>query len=114
MSGSIVDVDPEYGYKGSNFVVQGSAYDVLSETVVATEDAGLADGIYLTAHDEMVVSEEVAHDVRKIMETPPERLIELSGRVPKLRTDAVLLGDRWNDADDCPPWPLGDSAQEGT
>jgi DNA polymerase-1 len=114
MSGRIVNVDPEYGYKGSNFVVQGSAYDVLSETVVATEDAGLADGIYLTAHDEMVVSEEVAHDVRKIMETPPERLIELSGRVPKLRTDAVLLGDRWNDADDCPPWPLGDSAQEGT
>lgn len=106
MSGRIIDVDPEYGYKGSNFVVQSSAYDVLSESIVAVDEAGLADGLYLSVHDELVVSEEVAGDVRRIMEKPPERLIELSGRVPKLRTDAALLGDRWNDSDDCPTWPV--------
>lgn len=106
MSGRIIDVDPEFGYKGSNFVVQGSAYDVLSESIVAVDEAGLADGLYLSVHDELVVSESVAHDVRRIMERPPERLIELSGRVPKLRTDAALLGDRWNDSDDCPTWPV--------
>jgi DNA polymerase-1 len=112
LSGRIIDVDPEYGYKGSNFVVQGSAYDVLSESLVAVDEAGLADGVYLSVHDELVVSESVAHDVRRIMETPPERLIELSGRVPKLRTDAALLGDRWNDSDDCPTWPAVESGGE--
>lgn len=106
LSGRIVDVDPEYGYKGQNFVVQGSAYDVLAEAIVAIDEAGLADGLYLSVHDELVVSESVAPDVRRIMETPPERLVELSGRVPKLRTDAALLGDRWNDSDACPVWPL--------
>jgi DNA polymerase-1 len=106
MSGRIIDVDPEFGYKGSNFMAQGSAYDVLSESIVAVDEAGLADGLYLSVHDELVISESVAHDVRKIMERPPERLIELSGRVPKLRTDAALLGDRWNDSDDCPTWPV--------
>jgi len=106
LSGRIVDVDPEFGYKGSNFVVQGSAYDVLSESIVAVDEAGLADGLQLSVHDELVISEEVAFDVRRIMERPPERLIELSGRVPKLRTDAALLGDRWNDSDACPSWPV--------
>jgi DNA polymerase I len=106
MSGRIIDVDPEFGYKGSNFMAQGSAYDVLSESIVAVDEAGLADGLYLSVHDELVISESVTHDVRKIMERPPERLIELSGRVPKLRTDAALLGDRWNDSDDCPTWPV--------
>lgn len=106
LSGRIIKVDPEFGYKGSNFIVQGSAYDVLSESIVAIDEAGLADGIYLAVHDELVISEQVAHDVRRIMERPPERLIELSGRVPKLRTDAALLGDRWNDSDDCPTWPV--------
>ena len=105
LSGRIVDVDPEFGYKGSNFVVQGSAYDVLSESIVAVDAAGLADGLYLSVHDELVVSESVAHEVRQIMQRPPERLIELSGRVPLLRTDAALLGDRWNDSDACPTWP---------
>jgi len=78
----------------------------MSESIVAVDEAGLADGIYLSVHDELVVSESIAHDVRRIMQTPPERLIELSGRVPKLRTDAALLGDRWNDSDDCPAWPV--------
>lgn len=111
LSGRIIDVDPEFGYKGSNYSVQGSAYDVYSETVVAADDAGIADQIYLGMHDEFVTSESVAYELRQIMQTPPERLIELSGRVPKLRTDAALLGDRWNDSDACPSWPLTTSAE---
>jgi len=104
MSGRIIDVDQERGYKGTNYSVQGSAYDVLSESIVAIDDAGLSDGLYLTMHDELVVAKEIAADVRRIMQQPPGRLIELSGRIPKLRTDAAYLGDRWNDADRCPSW----------
>jgi DNA polymerase-1 len=104
LSGRIVDVGRDTGYKGTNYSVQGSAYDVLAESIVAIDDAGLADGLYLTMHDELVVAAEIAADVQRIMEQPPHRLIELSGRVPVLRTDAAYLGDRWNDADRCPSW----------
>lgn len=110
VSGRIVDVDRDAGYKGTNYSVQGSAYDVLAETVVGIDDAGLADGLYLTMHDECVVAEEAAHDVRRIMQTPPDRLCELSGRVPKLRTDAAYLGDHWDDADRHPSWPVDTGA----
>lgn len=110
LSGRIVDVDKEVGYKGTNYSVQGSAYDVLAETIVAIDDAGLADGLYLTMHDECVVAQEVAHDVRRIMERPPQRLVELSGRVPKLRTDAAFLGERWRSDKGCPAWPLAEEA----
>jgi hypothetical protein len=53
-----------------------------------------------------VISEEAASDVRRIMETPPPRLCELAGRDVKLRTDAAFLGDRWDDADRHPSWPV--------
>lgn len=82
-------------HKGTNYLVQGSAYDVLAEALIAVEDAGLGDALYLSIHDELVTSSSVAHDVQKIMETPPARLCELSGRVPILRTDRAELGERW-------------------
>lgn len=106
ISGRIVDVDRDAGYKGTNYTVQGSAYDVLAETVVGIDDVGLSDHLYLLMHDECIVSADAAHEVRQIMQRPPERLIELAGRVPKLRTDAAYLGDRWDDADRHPSWPL--------
>jgi DNA polymerase-1 len=83
-------------HKGTNFLVQGSAYDVLAEALIAIEDAGLGDAVYLSIHDELVTSSCAAHDVQKIMETPPARLCEISGRVPILRTDRAELGERWS------------------
>lgn len=83
------------GYKGQNYFVQGSAYDVLAETVVEAELRGYGDAVYLAMHDELVVDDEAAHDVRMIMSTPPARLVAWSGRVPVLRTDAAAMGDRW-------------------
>lgn len=82
-------------HKAINFACQGSAYDVLAETLVAVEEAGLGDAVSLCVHDELVVSQEAAHDIQKIMETPPPRLCELAGRIPVLRTDLAVLGDRW-------------------
>lgn len=106
LSGRIVEVDRDAGYKATNYSVQGSAYDVLAETVIGIDEAGLGDHLYLLMHDECIVSAEAAPEVRQIMERPPERLIELSGRVPILRTDAAFLGDHWDDADRHPSWPL--------
>jgi hypothetical protein len=46
-------------------------------------------------HDEAVVSRDIAHDVQKIMEVPPEGLIRMARRTPKIRTDLALMGERW-------------------
>lgn len=82
-------------HKAVNYFVQGSAYDVLAEAIIRVEEAGLAEAIYLAMHDELVVSTSAAEDVRRIMQTPPERLCWLAGRTPVLRTDMKNLGERW-------------------
>jgi DNA polymerase I len=82
-------------HKAVNYFVQGSAYDLLAETMMAIEEAGFGDAVYLAMHDELVVSKGAADDVRKIMETPPERLCRLARRTPVLRTDRADLGERW-------------------
>jgi DNA polymerase I len=102
LSGRIVPVptinDAVAAYKGVNYFVQGSAYDVLADTICRIEDAGLAGSIYLAMHDELVVESSAAHDVQRIMQTPPERLCLMAGRRPTLRTDALELGNRWAEA----------------
>jgi DNA polymerase-1 len=82
------------GYLSHN-CVQGGAYDILAETIVEAEAQGLGDGIYFSVHDELIMSIDAAYDIRKIMETPPERLCQLSGRTPMLRTDLEVLGKAW-------------------
>jgi DNA polymerase I-like protein with 3'-5' exonuclease and polymerase domains len=82
-------------HKSVNFHVQGSAFDVLMEAVLAGDDAGLSDTLYITMHDELVTSTAAADEWEKIMRTPPERLCHLAKRVPLLRTDRVDIGERW-------------------
>jgi DNA polymerase I len=82
-------------HKGVNFFVQGSAFDVLMETVIKGDEAGLADTLYLTMHDEVVTSTDASHEWEHIMQTPPERLVRLAKRVPVLRTDRADMGERW-------------------
>lgn len=82
-------------HKAVNYFVQGSAFDVLMETVIRGDDAGLADTLYITMHDELVASTDAADDWEKIMREPPERLCRLAKRVPLLRTDRADMGERW-------------------
>lgn len=82
-------------HKGVNYFVQGSAFDVLMDTVIRGEAAGLGDTVYITMHDELVVSTAAAPEWEKIMREPPERLCRLAKRVPLLRTDRADLGERW-------------------
>jgi DNA polymerase-1 len=82
-------------HKAINYTCCGSAYDQLAETLVRIDDAGLADAVYLTMHDEIVCATSAAADIRAIMERPMDRLVELAGRVPVLRTDRHDLGKRW-------------------
>lgn len=83
-------------HKGVNYFVQGSAYDILAEALIAVIEAGLGDAIYFPMHDEVICDSDAAHDIRRIMEKPPLRLVERAGRVPILKTDMKDLGERWN------------------
>jgi DNA polymerase-1 len=82
-------------HKAMNYLIQGSAYDLLAEALVRIEQAELGDAVYLAMHDEIVCSTSIADEVERIMQTPPPRLIELAGRTPVLRTDSADLGERW-------------------
>ena len=101
-----LDVDPRSGgrrftgYKGVNYLVQGSAYDLLAEAIFAMERAGIADGLRLAIHDELVVDTEVADEVERIMLTAPQDFITAAGRTPVLRVGRADLGLNWNIKED--------------
>lgn len=99
LSGRIVPIPSgQFGvavHKAVNYFVQGSAYDVLADSLLRIEMAGLGDAVYMAVHDELIVSTSAAADIERIMRTPPERLCRMSGRTPILRTDRADLGTRW-------------------
>lgn len=86
-------------YKGVNYFCQGSAYDVLSDTLIRLDDAGIADHVHLAMHDELVVSTAVGAEVEEIMRTPPDFLLRWTGgRTPVFRCDRLDLGRAWREA----------------
>jgi DNA polymerase I len=96
-----IDPDPAsgnhryIGYKGVNYVVQGSAYDLLAEALLKVHETGLGDEVYAVVHDEIVVSATAADEVEHIMRTPPPALVERAGRTPILRVGRAELGTHW-------------------
>ena len=95
VGGRILPVAPDWANKAVNWTVQGSAYDILAATIEEMDRQGIADHMQLAMHDEVVVDTEVADLVRKIMESPPQFLIDRAGRVPTLRTDRADMGRQW-------------------
>lgn len=94
-AGRILPVDEGGIFKAVNYVVQGSAYDVLAHTIVTMEQRGLGDHLQLALHDELVVDTAVAAEVQQIMLTPPPFLIEWAQRTPVLRTDRADMEHHW-------------------
>lgn len=94
-AGRILPVDAGGVFKAVNYVVQGSAYDVLANTIVEMARQGIGDHLQLAMHDEVIVDTEVAEAVREIMLTPPEFLVRWAGRTPTLRTDRADMGTSW-------------------
>jgi DNA polymerase-1 len=85
-------------HKAMNYLVQGSAYDVMSEALASLYDQGLSDQIYFAVHDEIVCSVKIRDKVEKALSTPPQRMRELLGRNPVLRVSSDVLGERWGKA----------------
>lgn len=85
------------GYRGVNYLVQGSAYDLLAEAINAMDRLGIAEHLRLAIHDELVVDTEVADAVEHIMITAPQDFIDAADRVPVLRVGRTELGRHWED-----------------
>jgi DNA polymerase-1 len=82
-------------HKWINYNVSGSANDEISGVIVTARRMGLGRGVKFGMHDELLTRPEIAHDIRRLMETPSERFCRLAGRVPVIRTDTKVLGERW-------------------
>lgn len=103
LSGRIVPIpsgwyDGEWSvqtHKAINYTFQGGAYDILATALLEINKAGLRDAVYFAMHDELIIDMQAHSEIRKIMETPPARLCEISQRTPVLRTDMAHLGERW-------------------
>lgn len=105
VSGRRIPLPPDYktgnrlfaGYKGVNYLVQGSAYDLLADTIARMHTAGLSDELYLAVHDELVVNTSVADEVGRIMTTAPAELVSAAGRRTVLRVGRSDLGMNWQE-----------------
>lgn len=81
-----------------NHFCQGSAADVLMDTVLRLDQMGVSDELRLLIHDEIVTTEYGLEAVKEAMSTPPEALVhwsEQKGMVPILRIDAQNMGKHW-------------------
>lgn len=94
----VLNVDSGFGYKAVNYICQGTALDILNESVIELDRRGLADHVVLWMHDELVVSgsAEVAREVQEVMEIVPDFMQSWPGHIDKLRTECeVRIGGAW-------------------
>lgn len=102
LAGRIIDVSPEFSYKGTNYMIQGSGYDLLSSSIAEGHRRGMDHTFYLAFHDELITSRESSDEWKEIMSTPSPRMVEVMQRTPVLRVDSAHLGERWRTPPDKP------------
>ncbi|ADX31977.1 DNA polymerase I [Tsukamurella phage TPA2] len=94
----VLDVDSGFGYKATNYICQGTALDILTETIIELDRRGLGDSMLWWMHDEILVSgpPEVAREVQEVMEIVPDFMRTWPGHIDKLRTECeVRIGAAW-------------------
>lgn len=104
MSGRILPIDPDpetgntsfIGYTAINYLIQGSAYDMLAEVLVECHRRGLGDTVYVAMHDELIVADSAADEIEQIMVTPCSALTNTADRVPVLRVGRSAPDTHWN------------------
>jgi DNA polymerase-1 len=91
--GRIHRVDLQKAYKGTNYLIQGTAADVLKDRLVAMRHAGLGEFMTLPIHDEVMLDvpndlvADVVHTLRSEMPLPDKFAVPL--------TVGVDVVDRW-------------------
>lgn len=100
-------VDPQTGflrsYVATNYVVQGSGYDLMAEAISALHRAGLGNQILMPIHDELVTSADpgVTEAVSEVMLRIPAPLVAHLGGIPfQLFAKPEVTGDHWAKPDE--------------
>lgn len=84
------------GYKGVNYMFQGSCADLIYNAVITAGRRGIGDDIMIPMHDEIVCNTDVDAEIQEIMSAPPQYLLKWTGgRIPTIRTDAQPMGRSW-------------------
>lgn len=78
-----------------NHFCQGSAADVLMDSLLRLDDEGIGHRVKMLIHDEMVVTDRDLELTKQIMSTPPKALVERARLMPILRIDAQKMGRHW-------------------
>ena len=78
-----------------NHFCQGSAADVLMDTLLRLDDEGVGHRMKMLIHDEIVCGAKDVELVKHVMSTPPQALVERAKIMPILRVDAQNMGKHW-------------------
>ncbi len=95
-SGRRIPVDEGFGYRAVNYLVQGTARDILADAVMWLVDAGWARYLWLPVHDEIILMVEHHRVVEAQLALEAAMSMTLMG-VP-IEATAEELGPRWVEA----------------
>lgn len=85
------------GYMAKNYLCQGSAYDVLAETIFAAEQRGLGHKIHIAVHDELIVDADAQEEFEELMQGAMSTLSRVTVQANEHRfcTDVHALPTHW-------------------
>jgi DNA polymerase-1 len=95
-SGRRQPVDDGAYYRGVNYLIQGTAADVLKRALVDLDAAGLGDYLVLPVHDEVIAdvpaneAANIAHEIETVMSDPDTFAVPLTA-------SADVMASRWGD-----------------
>ena len=95
IGGRVLYVEPDKTYRAVNYFHQGSAADLLMGVLAECQREGIADGLRITIHDEIVCTEEVAPQVEKIMREHNPTMQRFLGHQVIFPTDSHVLEKHW-------------------
>lgn len=95
IAGRVLPVDKDSTYRAVNYFHQGSAADLLIGVLAECQRRGIAHGLRITVHDEIVCTTEVAAEVQDIMAHHNPAMLRFLGRQVTFPTDAHVLEKHW-------------------
>jgi DNA polymerase-1 len=99
LAGTVLYVDRERAYAGVNYIIQGTAGDILKEAIVRTDAiAEGSEGVLLPIHDELII--EVPAARREVVKALPRYrdAMASAGEVAGVRTPVhvAVVVDDWS------------------
>ena len=93
--GRIYKIASDFGYKGVNYLVQGTSADIMSERMIAVDDylKETQSGILLQVHDEIIC--EIHNDDLRTVPFEIQKLLEINSLEIPLQVDMEICSPSW-------------------